>query len=264
MKRPNLKPPGFIAARAALYLVGAASAAFGVAGWLLPVDWSAIPWQAIGLGVMTALSALVVPTCVEIVGRGLWSFLLLPAAGVFALINAYSFHNAVDSLVEAPRRAAHHAEFVAGPAKAYAEARTAVLNHAPPVFPADMITPRRKAETEAWQLVQTALERAQALAKADLDAAPAYTPMASGEVVWGVALAIDAALALALGGIALVRGAIARRLTAEKAAKAKAAAKRRLAPKAAKLPKVRLPADVLTPAEHAALIRHMPRQFRVV
>lgn len=258
-KARTQKAPGFIAARASLYLVGAASAAFGVAGWLLPADWSGDPWQAIGLAVMTALSALVVPTTIEIVGRAFWSFLILPAAIVFGLVNAYSFHNAVDALIEAPRRAVYQAEIVAPKAQALAAAQAAVVSHTAPIFPDTMGPKNIAARMEAWSKVHQPLIDAEARAKADLDAVPAYVAVAPNETVWTIAGLIDLSLALALAGISLVRVRINAKIKAEKAAKAKAAQKRQ-----AKAPKAPRAKPVVSAAEQAALIRSLPRAFKVV
>lgn len=250
MKKRTQKAPGFLLVRVALYTVGAAAGAFGVSGWL-----ETMTWDSIVLAVFTGLSIVVVPVVCEVIGLNRWSFLLIPVAVVFGAANAFSFHHAVDAKIEAPRRAEFEAKHVAGPAKAYADAQAAVIAHAMPTFPADLNSYRIKAQTEAWEKAHAALEKAEARAKAAVDAVPAYVPFVNDALVWGVAVAIDLSLAIALAGITLVRASmqkqINKRLAKEAADKAKAKAKLAAKPKRAK----KSLDAALTPAEQAALIR---------
>lgn len=228
-KRTKSKAPGFLPVRLVLYAVGAASAAVGVAGWIVPelspATLSDLPWAAIVLAGMTALSAFVVPVCCEIIGRSGWGLLTIPAALVFGAINAYSFHHAVDALIEEPRRTSHYAEHVSALADTYRTAQAAVAGHAFPEFPENMITPRIEARTQAWELAHAALEKAEARAKADLDAAPVYQPFIAPVTMWGVtvdpvwviAILIDFTLALALAGVSLTIGAIKKKKAATRA-----------------------------------------------
>lgn len=259
-KARNNKAPGFLLVRLALYAVGAAAGAFGVSGWL-----ETMTPDALVLAGMTALSIIVVPMACEVIGLNRWSFFLIPVAVIFGAVNAFSFHHAVDAKIEAPRRAAYQAEVVAGPAKVYADAQAAVINHAMPVFPADLNSYRIKAQTEAWEKAHAALEKAEARAKAAVDAVPGYVPFVDDMLVWTVAIAIDVALALALAGITLVRASmqkqIDRRRAAERAAREVRAAK--AAKLAAKAPRARK-ARVVTPLEQSALLEARGPHLTVV
>ena len=77
---------------------------------------------------------------------------------------------------------------------------------------------------DAWERAHKPLLEAQRLAKADLDHAPAYTPLVAPVSLWGAivdpvwifALAIDTSLAFGLAGIALVTGSIQKRIDASR------------------------------------------------
>lgn len=216
----------FLLARASLYLAGAASAVFGVAGWYS----AALTPASIVLMGFTALSALVIPVTFEVVGRDRWSFLVLPAALVFGLANGYSFHHGVDHLVEDPRRLAYTAAEIAPKQAVLNAASAAVAAHVAPVFPDSMGPKNIAARMDGWRLVHQPLVDAETKASADLIAAKAgYTPFIADPIVWGVSGALDLALAFALAGITLVRQSIEARARktrdAEKVAKAKAAEK---------------------------------------
>lgn len=236
MSTRKTKAPRFLAARVSLYAVGAASAVFGLAGWL------PLTWETAAPALMTALSALIVPLCIEIVGKSKASALVIMPVAVFAAINAYSFHHAVEVRVEAPRIAAHEAKF-APVTVAYAAARQAVLDHKLPAFPADMIAPRVRDNTKAWQVAHDALIATKDALKAEVDAIPAYAPMVPDLFVIIIAACINLSLALGLGGIALVRASIERKLQAERAKARKA--------KPVRKAKAR---DLVTPMEQDALL----------
>ncbi len=248
MTTRNKKTEHFLIARSALYLVGLAAAAFGVAGWILPelpLELTNLPWAALVLASLTALSALVVPATIEIVGKSRASALLLAPAIVFGALNAYSFHNAVGALIEAPRQAEHMAA---------ADQRLATAQGKLDAFPAMVmpVCPRAcpntiRATTEAWEKQRAPLAAALETAKADHTAAEAaYKPLAPDLIVWIVAGLVDLSLALGLAGIALVRSDLEAKRKAERLALRKAAQKAAAKPKA---PKKLKPADVLSAAE---------------
>ena len=225
MSKRNHKAPGFLLARIVLYFVGAATAAFGIAGWIVPElpvkAFPDLPWAALVLAGLTALSAGVVPFTCEVMGRSFWSVLLIPAALVFGGINACSFHHAVDALIEQPHREAHHREVVA-PLQAKLEAAAAAARaHKAPVFPDTMGPKNVAARTAAWEAAHKPLLDAETKAQAAVDAAPAYTAFAPNELVWAVAAAIDISLAFGLAGIALTTGSIQKRIDATKAKRPK-------------------------------------------
>lgn len=216
-KRTNRKAPGFLLARLVLYFVGAASAAFGVAGWIIP-ELASPSWAALVLAGLTGLSAAVVPVSSEIVGRSFWSILLVPAAIVFGGINAYSFHHAVDALIEQPRREAHHREVLA-PLEAKLEtASVALAAHKPPIFPDSMGPKNIAARMQAWEAAREPRQEAVNAAQGAIQAAPAYTPFAPDLVIWSVAIAIDLSLAFGLAGVALTTASIQRRIDRERPA----------------------------------------------
>jgi hypothetical protein len=251
MKRHTKKTPSFLLARWSLYLAGAASALFGVVGWLDKSD----P-VSVALMVFTGLSALVVPLTIEIVGRDRWSVLLLAPAVIFGGINAYSFHHAVEALIETPRREAHYTsavqplETILSDARAVTKAASAAVSaHSAPVIPDTMGPKNIAARMDLWERAHKPLTDALALAQAaevkaeaTLKAAPAYEPLASNELVWVLALALDISLAAGLAGIANTSASIEARARkerlAQKAAKAKAA--RKTAPKQKTFPKPRV------------------------
>lgn len=223
-KRTNRKAPGFLLARLVLYFVGAASAAFGVAGWIIP-ELASPSWAALVLAGLTGLSAAVVPVSSEIVGRSFWSILLVPAAIVFGGINAYSFHHAVDALIEQPRREDHHREVLA-PLEAKLEtASVALAAHKPPIFPDSMGPKNIAARMQAWEAAHKPLQEAKSAAQGAIQAAPAHTPFAPDMVIWSVAIAIDLSLAFGLAGIALTTASIQKRIDREKAKAEKLKAK---------------------------------------
>lgn len=215
-QRLKTKAPGFLLARIVLYAVGAASAAFGVAGWIIP-ELPAPSWAALVLAGLTGLSAAVVPVSCEIVGRSVWSILLVPAALVFGGINAYSFHHAVDALIEEPRREIHHREVLAPLEAKLVTASEAVAAHKPPMFPDTMGPKNIAARMLAWETAHKPLLEAEAKASTALQAAPAYTAFAPDMIVWSVAVAIDLSLAFGLAGIALTTGSIQKRIDKERA-----------------------------------------------
>lgn len=215
-KHSKHRAPGFLLARIVLYFVGAASAAFGVAGWIIP-ELPAPGWAAIVLAGLTGLSAAVVPVSCEIVGRSFWSILLVPAALVFGGINAYSFHHAVDALIEEPRREAHRLTVIEPLEQKLAQASKAVAAHLPPVFPDTMGPKNIAARMEAWNMAHRPLLDAEVSASDALKGAPAHIPFAPDTLVWGVAVAIDLSLAFGLAGIALTTGSIQRRIDRDRA-----------------------------------------------
>lgn len=237
MKHVTHKAPGFLAARLSLYLAGAASAAFGVAGW-----WKPEPDVAsIVLIAFTALSALVVPLNIEIVGRNRWSFFLLAPAIVFGAIGSYSFHHSVETMIEAPREAEHHEVHVAPLAAALTDARdatkaaqAAVTAHVAPVIPETMGPKNIAARLALWEAAHKPLTEAlataqavEAKAEADLKAAPVYVPMIPNLIVWAVAVSIDICLAFGLAGIAMVRASMQKQIDTAKAKAERAEARRK-------------------------------------
>jgi hypothetical protein len=212
-------------ARIVLIGVGLASAAFGIAGWIIP-EMPSPGWAAIILATFTALSAAVIPACCELLGKSRASLLLIPAAVVFGAINAYSFHHAVEVLIEEPRREAHHTAVVAPLEATLATATAAVAAHTAPVFPESMGPRNIAARVQAWEASHAPLLAAEAAAAAALKAAPKYAPLIQDAIVWAVAIAIDLSIALALAGVALTGAAIRKRAEAKaeatKALKAKA------------------------------------------
>jgi hypothetical protein len=231
-KTVKTKAPSFLLARAILYAVGVASAAFGVAGWIIP-ELPSPGWSALVLAGLTALSAGVVPVSCEIVGRSIWSFLLIPAAVVFGGINAYSFHHGVDALIEAPRREAHHREVVQPLEVKLATAEAAVAAHVVPAFPDTMGPKNIGARMQAWKDVHAPLVTALNEAQQAITSAPAFVPFAPDVLIWSVAIAIDLSLAFGLAGIALTTGAIQKRINRE--TEKAAAAAERAAKKAAEI-----------------------------
>lgn len=229
-KRSNSKAPGFLLARIVLYFVGAASAAFGVAGWIVP-ELPSPGWAALVLAGLTGLSAAVVPVSCEIVGRSFWSILLMPAAIVFGGINAYSFHHAVDALIEEPRREAHHREVIAPLELKLASASDALAAHKPPMFPDTMGPKNIAARMHAWEVAHKPLLEAEATARAAVLAAPAPVAFAPDMIVWSVAIAIDTSLAFGLAGIALTTGSIQKRIDTQRAKARKPKREKKKAPK---------------------------------
>lgn len=233
MKKRTNKAPGFLLARLSLYLVGAATATFGVVGWYSPEP----DVTAIALMGLTALSALVVPLNIEIVGKSHASVLVLAPALVFGVINAYSVHHAVGVKIEEPRRLAYVAESIAPKQLALDTAKAAVVAHKTPAFPDTMGPKNIAARMESWKLAHQPLVDAQALAQSDLDAVPDYAPMVPDLAVWAISGAIDLSLALGLAGIALTTGSIQSRIDRERA-KAK---------KPTRKPKAKRPPQGFTP-----------------
>lgn len=224
------QPPRFIAG---LFTLGAASvvvAGFGVAGWALS-DGNV--WQRAVIGSLTAASAGVIPATVIVVGRSWASALALPALVVFAAINAYSFHHAVDVLVETPRKVAYVREDVAEAEADYqsakireANALAALTAYPALVIPATMGPRNTAARLEVWETGKAALQVAHDAADADAEAAraardaklAAYTPLVPDWLVWALGLAIDFAIAAGIWSLEATRRSVARRL--EKAAAA--------------------------------------------
>lgn len=239
MATSNKKAPGFLLARVSLYLAGAATASLGVVGWFDPrPDVASVAFMA-----AAALSALVVPFNIEVVGRARASALCLIPCLVFGMVNAYSVHHAVEKLVEGPRIEQHDAEHT-GEAAAYAAARQAVLDHKPFALSPDMPKGRVEMQQTSWDKAHAALVKVRDEAKADLDAVPAYVPMVDTVVLWVIAGLLDFSIAAGLCGIAMVRSRIEARLAAERA---KA---RKVQKKPAREIK---PADYLSKAEQAEL-----------
>lgn len=221
MTKRTQKAPGFLLARLSLYLVGAATAAFGVVGWYSPEP----DVTAIALMTLTGLSALVVPLNIEIVGKSRASVLVLFPALVFGAINAYSVHNAVSVKIEEPRRLAYVAESIAPKQLALDTAKAAVVAHKTPVFPDTMGPKNIAARMESWKLAHQPLVDAQTLAQSDLDKVPAYAPMVPDLAVWLISTAIDLSLAFGLAGIALTTGSIQKRIDRDRAKAKKPARK---------------------------------------
>jgi len=231
------KAPGFLVARLSLYLVGAAAAAAGVEGW----REDTLTLASVLLMTLTALSALVVPANIEIVGRDRWSVLALAPALIFGGINAYSFHHTVEVRIEAPRLAEHHEVHVAPLVAALTEAKVAtkaaqaaVVAHVAPVIPEDMGPKNTAARMAVWQAAHKPLTDALDFAKAEQAAAeravkdaPAYAPMVSNTLLWVIAASIDLSLALGLAGIANTRRNIQRRIEDRQAKAEKAEARRK-------------------------------------
>lgn len=212
MKSRTKKVPSFLLARLSLYLVGAATACFGVVGWYSPEP----DVTACVLMVLTGLSALVVPFNIEIVGRARASVLVLVPALVFGAVNAYSVHHAVGVKIEEPRRMAHVAEVIAPKQAALDTAKAAVVAHVAPVFPDTMGPKNIAARMDAWRLAHAPLTEAMALAQAEFDAAPAHVPLVPDIIVWAISAAIDLSLAFGLAGISLVRGRLEEKAKAER------------------------------------------------
>jgi MFS family permease len=232
------KAPGFLAARISLYAVGAASAAFGVAGWMGDhLD----PASCILMG-FTALSAFVGPFAVEIIGRSWWSVLLLPVVLVFGGINAYSFHHGVDALIEQPRRDMFEAKTVAPLRASKVTADAAVAAHIAPVFPETMGPKNVTVRMQAWSLAHAPLVAAATKAQDDLNKA-VYAPLVDDKLVWRISLTIDISLALGLAGIALVRGSLLARHRKEQAV-AKAVRRKAKKKRPVRAPKVRTAQDL--------------------
>lgn len=216
MTKRTRKAPGFLLARLVLYFVGAASAAVGVAGWIIP-ELPSPSWTAYLLAGFTGLSALVVPVSCEIVGRSFWSILVVPAALVFGAANAYSFHHAVDALIEEPRREAHRLTVIEPLERKLTLASDAVAAHKPPVFPDTMGPKNIAARMEAWKAAHQPLLDAEVSASEALEGAPVHKSFAPDALVWTIAVAIDLSLAFGLAGIALTTGSIQRRIDRERA-----------------------------------------------
>lgn len=245
MKTSNKKNRAerFLIVRAVLILAGAASAVIGVLGWLAGGLTFANGMLAVGAG----LSAIVVPTSLELVGRGWSGLLMLAPALVFGAINAGSFHHAVEVLVEAPREAAHKAEF-AETVTAYDAARKAVLAHAPLMLTPDMPKGRVEMQQASWDKAHAALIAAEASAKASVETIPAYAPMIDKTALLIVSALLDLSLAIGLAGVSLVRAANERKLKKERDKAKRQAAKAKVA-----RPKARKPADVVSEAEGRTL-----------
>lgn len=205
------KIPSFLLARLSLYLVGAATACFGVVGWYQPEP----DVTACALMALTGLSALVVPFNIEIVGKSRASVLVLFPALVFGAVNAYSVHHAVGMKIEEPRRLAYVASLAPKQA-ALDTAKAAIVAHAAPVFPDTMGPKNIGARMDAWDRAHKPLTEALTLAQAEFDAAPAYAPLVSDLFVWIISAAIDLSLAFGLAGISLVRGRLEEKAKAER------------------------------------------------
>lgn len=247
MKHVTHKAPGFLLARLSLYLVGAAAAAAGVEGW----REDTLTFSSVLFMTLTALSAIVVPANIEMVGRDRWSVLNLAPALIFGAINAYSFHHTVDVRIEAPREAEHHEvhvlplQVVLTEAKAATKAaQAAVVAHVAPVIPETMGPKNTAARMAVWEAAHKPLTEALEFARAEqakaeeaVKTAPAYEPMAPDYLVWIFAVGIDLAIALGIAGVANTRRNIQRRIEdreakaerAEARRKEKAAETRRLA-----------------------------------
>lgn len=224
MTQPKRVAPRLLLARLTLYLVGTATAVFGALGWIAPeiatltspgLSIATLPWAALVLAALTGLSAAVVPVSCEIIGRSLSSVLLIPAALVFGGINAYSFHHAVDALIEAPRVEVFNAS-VLDPLKAdLMTANAAVTAHAVPTIPETMGPRNIAARMDAFDRVHAPLMAAAQAAQARMDNLPPLAPLAPSELIWLIAAMIDLSLAAGLTGIGLVRASAQRKIDAE-------------------------------------------------
>lgn len=211
MKASNKKVPRFPLARGVFVLTAAASAVVGVVGWLS----AEITPATVILAVFCGLSAVVVPASLENVGRSWLGVVLVLPAIVFGAINAYSFHNAVDVLVEQPHVETYKADH-ASTVAAYEQARQAVLDHKLPAFPADMIAPRVRDNTKAWEVAHAALVAAEASTKAAVDAIPAYQPTIDPIALIVVSGLLDLSLSVGLAGLSLIRHSIERKQKKER------------------------------------------------
>lgn len=263
MKRRNAKAPGFPIVRASLIAASFASACVGVAGWLLPEAANLLTLAAAPAwiwAIFAALSAIVVPASLEMLGRSWASLLMLFPAAVFGAVNAYSFHHAYEALIEEPARSAYEAAEIAPKQAIYEAAQLAVIGHTLPTYPAEMNVFRIRENNLTWDKAHAALIEAEAKAKAAFDVVPAYAPAIPSLLVWIISGLIDLCLAVGLASVALTRCRIEAKQKAERLA-ARAAAKKTAA-KA--LAKPRKPVSLLSPSEQAALIRERGAPLTVV
>lgn len=253
MKTRSKKRPGFPIVRAAFIAAGFASAGVGVAGWLLPEAAHLFALEALPAwiwAIFAALSAIVVPASLEMLGRSWASLLMLFPAAVFGVVNAYSFHNAYEALIEEPARAAYVSAEITPKRAIYEAAQLAVIDHKLPTYPADMNVYRIRENNKTWDKAHAALIEAEAKAKAAFEEVPAYEPAIPSSLVWIISGLIDLCLAIGLAGVALTRSRIEAKAKAER--KAAADARRKAQARAAKRPSRKL-ASVVSAAEEAAL-----------
>jgi hypothetical protein len=208
---------------------------FGTLGWVMSDgEW----YFRLLMGFLSAASAVVIPLTIPALGRSALSYVLLLPMAFFGGVGAYSFHHAVETLVEHPRIEAHVASLAdlkqvwttAQTREADAVAKLAAY----PTLALDPLMPagRVRAQQAAWEgsrkplaeMVQTTTA-ATAKAKAEYDAkVSGYTPMLHGNVVWFMGVLMDLSLAMGFIGLEDAHRRQQRKLAEERAAARKARA----------------------------------------
>lgn len=214
------KVPSFLAGFFGLWVFAIVIAVFGVAGWIFS---DANIWQKTIIGIMTGLAAFVIPTTVVAVGRSAASIVIVFTACVCAMITAYSFHHAVEILIEEPRRVVYlkeeQAEVVRS-AEALEKARKTAAEYPAAVLPECKCPLTIKSTVEAWEMQRQPVLDAVELAKDEHTEAKAardarlasYKSIAPDWVVWLAGALVDLAVALGIFGLEATRHAIKRKL----------------------------------------------------
>ena len=96
-KRKPSGAPAYTPGRVALATVSVALGLFGTLGWAMADgEW----YYRLLMGFLSAASAVVIPLTIPALGRSALSFVLLLPMVFFGGVGAYSFHHAVETLVE--------------------------------------------------------------------------------------------------------------------------------------------------------------------
>jgi hypothetical protein len=183
------------------------------------------------LAVLTALSAVVIPATMPALGRTASSLVMVVPMMFFAVLGAYSFHHAVDVIIEQPAQAAHVATLAPLQARLdVSEKRLATTQAKLDAYPSLQLDPtmpkgRVEAQRQAWKDGLDPLDKAVNAAKSDrnadsdkLEAAKnAYTPLAAQEIIWIAGLVADLSLALGFFGLERTAHTIALKAKRERA-----------------------------------------------
>lgn len=239
-KRTKAKTPGFKAGLIILAVFTFAMGSLGAYGWA--AGQADLLTKSI-LVFAAAVTAAVIPFTVIALGRSWASIAVIPVLAVCMLVQAVSFHNFVDVVIEAP----HNREFETRLQPFEAEVartmgRLKVAEAALDAFVPEVVTcspcrntrndaakrdaDRRAALVADVDAAKTARSAAQDTLKTEQDK---YKPQIPAEVVWTIGGALDLSIALAIWGLEMT----ALRLRAKaKTERAKAARPKRKTTKA--------------------------------
>jgi len=266
-KHKKAKPKTFLVGRLVFIAVSIAVGAFGVLGWMLgPGDL----WQRLPLATLAGAAAFVVPICAGQLGRHKLSVVFILPAALFMGWTAYSTEHANETLIEAPRKAAHEKAQAAPLAEvAAAKARVVALQAKRDAIEPEVITcqPCLNTRAQADKRYTDKLDRADreiriaegVVDKKQLMVAPYHSVVESVYVLVFGAL-LDLVLAAGIFGLEHSARHEARKLEAEKARSKKAAARHVKRAKPVKT----IPDGTVTAAEELELLRLRGAHLRVV